>query len=141
MSSRKQQVNINSASSAQLTPSAGVPQGSALGPLLFLIYVNDVTENLLSLTRLFADDSSLFFSASNPRDIESILSHDLALISSWAKVWLVDFNPVKTEALRFSLKPVEYIPSLNFGLNVFISIFTTCITYYNMQIFRIRTKA
>ena len=86
LSSRKQRVDINSASSAQLTTSAGVPQRSVLGPLLFLIYVNDVTENLLCLTRLFADDSSLVFSASNPRDIESILNHDLALISSWAKV-------------------------------------------------------
>lgn len=86
-----------------------------MGPLLFLIYVNDVTENLLSLTRLFADDSSLFFSASNPRDKEGILYHDLALISSLAKVWLVEFNPVKTEALLFSLKPVEYIPFLSFN--------------------------
>ena len=49
-----------------------------MGPLLFLIYVNDETESLLSLTRLFADDSSLSFSASNPRDIEGILNHDLA---------------------------------------------------------------
>ena len=77
------------------------------------MYVNDVTENLLSSNRLFADDSSLFFPASNPRDIEGILYHDLALISSWAKVWLVDLNPVKTEALLSKLKPVEYIPSLN----------------------------
>ena len=46
------------------------------------MYVNDVIESLLSLTRLFADDSSLFFSSSNPRDIEGILNHDLALILS-----------------------------------------------------------
>ena len=80
--------------------------------VLFLKYVNDVTESLLSLTRLFADDSSLFFSASNPRDIEGILNHDLGLVSSWAKVWLVDFSPVKTETLLFSLKPVEKYPLL-----------------------------
>ena len=61
LSSRKQSVQINSASSSLLSVNAGVPQGSVLGPLLFLVYVNDIAANLLSLVRLFADDSSLFF--------------------------------------------------------------------------------
>ena len=61
LSWRKQSVQINSASSPLLSVSAGVPQGSVFGPLLFLVYVNDIAENLLSLVRLFADDSSLFF--------------------------------------------------------------------------------
>ena len=61
LSSRKQRLLINSSMSDETTVGAGVPQGSVLGPLLFLIYVNDISENLLSLTRLFADDSSLFF--------------------------------------------------------------------------------
>ena len=59
MTNRKQRVLINSTASQLGTLSAGVPQGSVL--LFFLVYVNDITENLLSLTRLFADDSSLFF--------------------------------------------------------------------------------
>ena len=69
LSSRKQSVQINSATSSSLSVNAGVPQGSVLGPLLFLVYVNDIGENLLSLVRLFADDSSLFFSGTNLRDI------------------------------------------------------------------------
>ena len=81
LTSRKQRVQINSATSSLLSVNAGVPQGSVLGPLLFLIYVNDIAENLLSLVRLFADDSSLFFSATNLRDIEGIINHDLAQIS------------------------------------------------------------
>ena len=72
LSSRKQSVQINSATSSLLSVNAGVPQGSVLGPLLFLVYVNDIAENLLSLVRCFADDSSLFFSATNLRDIEGI---------------------------------------------------------------------
>ena len=66
-----------------------------LGPLLFLIYVNDIADSLLSLTRLFADDSSLFFSASSLDDIQVLINHDLILLSQWAKQWLVTFNPSK----------------------------------------------
>ena len=115
MTSRKQRVQINSATSSLLSVNAGVPQGSVLGPLLFLIYVNDIAENLLCLVRLFADDSSLFFSATNLRDIEGIINHDLAQISYWARKWLVDFNPVKTVAMLFTLRPLDFLPLLNFN--------------------------
>ena len=67
---RKQRVVIKSYMSSFKNVKAGVPQGSVLGPLLFLIFVNDISSSLLSLTRLFADDSSLFCSASNLEDIE-----------------------------------------------------------------------
>ena len=86
-----------------------------MGPLLFLVYVNDIAENLLNLIRLFADYSSLFFSATNLRDIEGVINHDLALISVWAKKSLVDFNPIKTVAMLFTLRPADYLPSLNFN--------------------------
>ena len=65
--------------------SAGVPQGSFLGPLFFLIYVNDIADNLLSITRLFADDTSIASSSSNLMDIAGILNHDLRCIILWAK--------------------------------------------------------
>ena len=98
---RTQSVVLNSFTSAAKSTSAGVPQGSVLGPPLFLIYVNDISENLLSLTRLFADDSSLFFSASKIRDIEGILTHDLMILTQWARKWMVNFNQ-KKQRLCFS---------------------------------------
>ena len=73
-------------------------------------------KKLLSLVRLFADDCSLrVFSATNFRDIEGVINHDLALIAAWAKKWLVDFNPIKTVACCSLLKPVDCLPSLNFN--------------------------
>ena len=112
---RKQKVVIQSAESNYLPLSAGVPQGSVLGPLLFLIYVNDITDSLLSLTRLYADDSSLYYSATSLKDIEGIINQDLKSVSSWAKQWLVDFNPNKTEAVIFSNKKDFDVPRLLFG--------------------------
>ena len=93
---------------------AGVPQGSVLGPLLFLIYVNDITESLLRITRLYADDSSLYYSVTSPQDIEGIINHDLRNVSIWAKQWLVDFNPNKTEAVIFSSRRDHREPVLYF---------------------------
>ena len=60
-----------------------MPQGSALGPLLFLVYINDIAENLISVTRLFADDSSLAISSDNVNYIEQSLNRDLELINQW----------------------------------------------------------
>ena len=85
-----------------------------LGPLLFLIYVNDIADSLLSLTRLFADDSSLFYSASSLDDIQGLINHDLILLSQWAKQWLVTFNPSKTEAILFTLRNFDHMPVLKF---------------------------
>ena len=85
-----------------------------LGPLLFLIYVNDIADNLLSFTRLYANDSSLYYSDSSTNDIEGIINHDLNLISNWSKQWLVKFNPNKTEFLYFSLRTDNSIPKLYF---------------------------
>ena len=90
LSNRSQKVFIGSSFSRLLNINAGVPQGSVLGPLLFLIYVNDISESLLSISRLFADDSSLSVSSNDTAIIESILNHDLDCINQWAKKWLVE---------------------------------------------------
>ena len=92
---------------------AGVPQGSVLGPMLFLVNLNDISESLLSLTRLLADDSSLFYSASNIQHIEGIIKYDLQVLISLAKQWLINFND-KKEALLFTLKQTERFPNLRF---------------------------
>ena len=102
LNDRQQRVIVKGHKSDYKPVTAGVPQGSVLGPLLFLIYINDIADSLLSLTRLFADDSSLYYSASSIADIEGIINHDLQLLAVWAKQWLIKFNPLKTETILFT---------------------------------------
>ena len=78
---RKQKV-INRATVCEI--SAGVPQGSVLRTLLFLIYINDIGEKLLSLSRLFADDTSLGYSSQNVVEIENVINHDLCELNTWS---------------------------------------------------------
>ena len=77
--------------------------------------MNDISDSLLSLTRLFADDSSLFCSAASIPDIEGIINHDLRMLVAWANQWLIKFNPLKTEAILFTLKQFENFPNLIFN--------------------------
>ena len=88
---RKQRVVIRSCMSSFKRANAGVPQGSVLGPLLFLIFVNDISDLLLSLTRIFADDSSLLCSAASIPDIEGNINHDFRILVAWATQWLMKF--------------------------------------------------
>ena len=105
LSKRSQQVVIQGESSFCQAINAGVPQGSVLGPLLFLVFINDLPENLESHVRLFADDSTLFVTAANSLGAATTLNNDLASINLWAKKWLVKFNPDKTESLFISTNP------------------------------------
>jgi hypothetical protein len=84
-------VFVNNSKSPLVNTNTGVPQGSKLGPLLFLLYVNDIADNLLSLTRLFADDSSLSYSSQSPYTIEDVMTSDLGSIFIWSKQWCSQF--------------------------------------------------
>ena len=72
---------------------AGVPQGSILGPLLFLIYINDLPKGLSSNAKLFADDTSLFSVIHDSSTTRNELNDDLVKISNWAYQWKMSFNP------------------------------------------------
>ena len=97
LNNRKQRVVLNGQSSNWVDVKAGVPQGSIMGPLLFLIYINDLPEGLITNAKLFADDTSLF---SVVRDIAASteeLNNDLRNISKWAYQWKMVFDPDLTK--------------------------------------------
>lgn len=104
LSKRKQRVVLNNSYSNWRTITSGVPQGSILGPLLFLLYINDIVKEIRSNIRLFADDTSLYLVVEDPQSCSTILNTDLEKIHSWAETWLVDFNSNKTETILFSRK-------------------------------------
>ena len=99
---------------------AGVPQGSVLGPLLFLIYINDLEDGIEANVNFFADDTSLFSIVKNPVVSAKRLQHDLDLITEWAYQWKMSFNPDLTkpaEEILFSHKKIDLIIHL-FSLTI-----------------------
>jgi hypothetical protein len=96
LSNRRQRVVINGQSSQWKETNAGVPQGSILGPLLFLIYVNDIVDDLESSPCLFADDTSLLEVISDVQTSFDKLIRDLARLADWAHQWRLTFNATKT---------------------------------------------
>ena len=80
---------------------SGVPQGSELGPLLFLIFINDLHDGLLSNTRLFADDCILYCQIRSEHD-QKLLQSDLDALARWEQKWGMDFHPQKCSVLRMT---------------------------------------
>ena len=93
---RRQRTVLNGQCSSWGDISAGVPQDSILGPLFFLVYINDLTENLKCNVKLFADDTSLFSVVENSNAAANDMNHDLELIMQWAHDWRMSFNQWRT---------------------------------------------
>ena len=100
LSDRAQCVVIKGEMSDVKRVSAGVPQGSVLGPLLFLVYINDIVDNIDSVMKLFADDTSMSLSTNNTIVRTNTLNADLDKVAVWATKWKVNFNEAKTELVN-----------------------------------------
>ena len=97
LSNRKQRVVLNGSYSDVSIVESGVPQGSVLGPLLFLVYINDLERNIKCNVKFFADDTMLFSIVKNPALYANDLNHDLEVIHRWANQWKLEFNPDPTK--------------------------------------------
>ena len=82
---------------------SGVPQGSVLGPVLFVVYINDLPEEVLSELLLYADDAKIFREIKCPKDVE-MLQNDLHKMSTWFENWLLKFHPDKLKKLTITNK-------------------------------------
>ena len=103
LSNRTKTTVVNGVHSSYVEVTSGVPQGSVLGPMLLLLYVNDINSAITSQIKLFAVDSVLRRNIRSRND-QVILQNDLNTISSWAEKWLMKLNLNKYAVLSITLK-------------------------------------
>ncbi len=103
LKNRQQTVVVDGEMSSTIHVSSGVPQGSVLGPSLFLYYINDLPASLHSRVRLFADDTIAYLCIASKSDSD-ILQNDLNAMGDWASRWSMVFHPEKCNVLIVSTK-------------------------------------
>jgi hypothetical protein len=111
LANRKQRVVINGTHSRWSNVTSGVPQGSVLGPLLFLIYINDLDTDLISKVSKFADDTKLGVNAAKPEAIQG-MQQDLDKIGEWSEKWQMPFNTDKCKVMHIGFAN----PKVNYSL-------------------------
>ena len=107
LSNRRQRVNVNNNHSTWKNVLSGVPQGSVIGPILFVIYINDLPEMVEHTIKLFADDTKLFTKVSTIEDCSG-LQQDINKLLDWSSKWLLKFHPAKCKVLRVGTGHPDY---------------------------------
>ena len=112
LSNRRQKVSVEGELSEWAAVKSGVPQGSVLGPLLFLIYINDIDEDIVSKFSKFADDSKVAKIVNNLDDAE-ILRTDIVRLQNWTHDWQMEFNSDKCKVMHIGRKSLNSEYTLN----------------------------
>ena len=114
---RRAKVRINNTLSKSRSFKQGVPQGAILSPLLFLVYINDITETFsaeeICQTSMFADDIAVWCTHRSKESATMKLQLTVDKITSWSKRWKLELNPLKCETMLFTQDPGEYTGILN----------------------------
>ena len=103
LSDRSQRVVVEGEQSDPAPVTSGVPQGSVLGPILFLVFINDLPKCVGSSCRLFADDTIVYKDISSPAD-SAALQQDLEALQRWEERWGMSFNPSKCNTINITRK-------------------------------------
>ncbi len=101
LKTRHQCVVVDGVKSSPVTVDSGVPQGTVLGPLLFLLHINDLPQHVTSTVRMFADDCLLYRAIKSQQD-QLELQHDIDSLVTWSKTWGMSFNAQKCNIMRIS---------------------------------------
>ena len=113
VSHREQRVVLDGELSDPVDVTSGVPQGSVLGPLLFLLYINDISDQMRCQVRLFADDCVLYSMVDTNQASSEEIRHGLTKVVEWCDKWLMKLNVKKCAAMRISRKKDIVTPSYN----------------------------
>ena len=98
---RTQTVVLDGESSEEVKVTSGVSQGSVLGPLLFLLYLNDLPEIIQSQVMLSADDTAVYLTVTNMQDSQ-VLQSNLESLQHWERTWDMEFNPGKCQVIHIT---------------------------------------
>ena len=149
LSNRTQRVLLDGSSSNPVPVTSGVPQGTVLGPLLFILYINDLPDiTVESKVRLFADDSLIYKAIKSANDSRD-LQNDLDALGRWSEKWLMIFRPDKCKLLSFtrSHSPTDFQYTLN-NVNIqatdthkYLGVHLSSDTKFNAHIDKIYHKA
>jgi hypothetical protein len=123
--SRSQQVFFDNVLSASQQVTSGVPQGSVLGPLLFLVFINDLPDGICSTVRLFADDCVIYAPISTFNDTSN-LQEDIHRLCTWCSVWNMPLNTLKCNHITFSTKKQRHSTLYTFLDNTLVTKVDTC---------------
>ena len=116
LSNRLQRVVLDGEQSSTVPVTSGVPQGSVLGPCLFLLYINDLAQGLDSTVRLFADDTIAYLTIGDTADADR-LQGDLDRLAHWEDLWQMQFHPDKCQVLRVTKKTKANVVSSSYTLH------------------------
>ena len=112
LSARKQRVRVRRSYSQWTRVESGVPQGSVLGPILFILYINDLPDAIKSSCKIFADDTKLIKPVNNEDDAKA-LQQDLVSLQQWCDTWKLQFNPQKCHVLHIGKNNIKHAYTIN----------------------------